>query len=83
MLGNISPAQTDEYVAECFKKTLATLSNAKNVTDLKDIQINIKKLERSTFKGALELAEEYKAVLAERIAFVKARYEQNGWSFNF
>lgn len=84
MIGANVPVFTAEQKKDGMAKRIASCVSDKNrnIQHLKDIKVCITIINSDTSLYA-EFKESAENLLSERTAEVKARYESNGWAFNF
>jgi hypothetical protein len=81
MLGKSRNKKTDDEVVKDWGNRLAAEKDAKNVSDLKEIQSSINALKLCKFKGFEKVLMDFQKVFEERTLFVMTRYKKEGWEF--
>jgi len=85
ILGANVPVFTAEQKKDGMAKRIANVKAeaATNVQALKDIKVCLTIMASDPALYGDEMKADVEALLAEKTAQVKARYESNGWAFNF
>jgi hypothetical protein len=83
ILGANVPKKTDAEIVTDWEAKYSALKDAKNISQLKEIRGAANWLGNCTFDSAPVIKARFDTLLAEKTAEVKARYESNGWAFNF
>lgn len=85
ILGANAPVLTAEQKKDGMAKRIAgcVADTAKNIQMLKDIKVCLTIMSHDPEAYDDEMKASVETLLAERTSEVKARYEKNGWTFNF
>ena len=85
MIGMNVPVFTVEQKKDGMAKRIANCVSDKNrnIQSLKNIKVCLTIMEADKEDLYKDMKETVLTLLAERTAEVKARYEKNGWAFNF